>query len=86
MNIAFGYTFDDRRVTKLTSKVAKNVGLDVAETFLTVTNKREFILENINVKGVENLDSALAEGKGAIAFSAHMGNFMALGCKMVREG
>jgi len=40
----------------------------------------------IEVEGKENLDKALTLGKGAIAVSAHLGNFLLLGAKFNASG
>jgi len=44
------------------------------------------VMDNITVEGRENLDNALAKGKGVIAVSAHLGNYPFIGTKLSKEG
>lgn len=46
----------------------------------------ERILSNITVEGRENLDRALAKGRGVIAPSVHLGNFALIGIWMTQAG
>ncbi len=86
LEIAFGSSLEDQEIERITSAVAENVGSHFAETVLTTTPKREKVLAKIDLNGVENLERALAQGKGVIAVSAHLGNFTVLSIKMIREG
>ena len=86
LEIAFGSSLEDQEIERITSAVAGNVGSHFAETVITTTPKREKVLAKIDLNGVENLERALAQGKGVIAVSAHLGNFTVLSIKMIREG
>ena len=86
LQVAFGPSCDNQFVEDLTGRVAKNLGLIFAETLLSGTRKKDTILDKISVQGTENLDNALACGKGIMAVSAHLGNFSLIGAKMIRAG
>ena len=86
LEIAFGPLLEDREVERVTNKIAENIGSHFAETIITTTPKQNRILAKIGIEGVENLDKALAQGKGVIAVSAHLGDFTILSVKMIREG
>jgi KDO2-lipid IV(A) lauroyltransferase len=45
-----------------------------------------FLKEIISIDGLEYLDNALSKGKGVVAMSAHMGNFVIIGPRLVLEG
>ena len=86
LEIAFGSSLEDQEIERITNAVAENVGSHFAETVITTTPKQEKVLAKIDLKGVENLERALSQGKGVIAVSAHLGNFTVLSIKMIREG
>jgi len=86
LQVAFGPSCDNQLVEDLTGRVARNLGLIFAETLLSGSRKKDTILDNITVHGTENLDNALACGKGIMAVSAHLGNFSLIGAKMISAG
>ena len=86
LEIAFGSSLEDQEIERITNAVAENVGSHFAETVITTTPKQEKVLVKIDLKGVENLERALSQGKGVIAVSAHLGNFTVLSIKMIRKG
>jgi KDO2-lipid IV(A) lauroyltransferase len=43
-------------------------------------------LENVKIKGKENLDKALRKKRGVIILTAHFGNFPLMSLKLVKEG
>lgn len=56
------------------------------ETFYCVHNFPKRFGHLIEVDGMHNLDEALAEGKGVIAVSAHLGTFTLMGAKLCSLG
>ena len=86
LSIAFGPALDREKLHRIRKVLATNMGLNLAEVVCSATDKKERILDRITLHGTENLNRALAGGKGVIAFSAHMGNFMLLGAKMIEQG
>jgi KDO2-lipid IV(A) lauroyltransferase len=53
---------------------------------LHFVNHRDLLDTQVAVKGRENLEEAMALGKGVIAITAHMGNFPLMFAKLAREG
>ncbi len=56
------------------------------ETMYCVHFYKKKLYPRIELEGRENLDQALAQGKGVIAVSAHLGNFAILGAKLNASG
>jgi KDO2-lipid IV(A) lauroyltransferase len=56
------------------------------EIGVALASPDEDFRRNIGVAGKENLDAALAKGKGVIVLSAHLGNFFLLGSRLAFEG
>jgi KDO2-lipid IV(A) lauroyltransferase len=52
--------------------------------FRSLTPRKLF--DMVDVEGVENLDKALAHGKGAILFTGHFGNWELLGAVIAQSG
>ena len=86
LKIAFGESCDRKKVAAITGTLARNLGLNFAETLISSTEKKKALLDSIRIHGIEHLDRALSAGKGVIAFSAHIGNFTLIGLKMAAAG
>jgi len=86
LKIAFGNTLDDEKRAKIARSLSENLGLNFAETLISATDKKQHLLDRIQVHGIEHLENALAHGKGVLALSAHLGNFTLIGLKMKAEG
>ncbi|MDY6856987.1 MAG: lysophospholipid acyltransferase family protein [Thermodesulfobacteriota bacterium] len=71
-------------------RISKDVGRGLFKLFFEMQHiialPAEKIKDIISLEGKENLDTALAKGKGVIAVSAHLGNFTILGPKLAAEG
>ena len=86
LQIAFGPSLDKHRTKSITDTLANNCGISALETLFSATDRREKILNSVSIQGKENLDRALAGGKGVVAVSAHLGNFTLMAPKMIAEG
>ncbi len=86
LQIAFGDSFDRHAINTISRTLSENLGLNFAETLVSATPKKKLLLDSIQIHGIENLDKALSQGKGVLAFSAHLGNFTLIGLKMAAEG
>jgi KDO2-lipid IV(A) lauroyltransferase len=64
----------------------RNFARGVYETTCTLYSSKERICSTVAVQGVEHLQGALSKGKGAIALSAHLGNFTMIGARLAAEG
>ncbi len=56
------------------------------EIFFAGGGGRDEVHKNIEIEGKENLDTALALGKGVIAVSAHIGSYPLIAPRLEREG
>ena len=75
LQIAFGNHFTAAQRTKICKASFINVGKTCIEFLRFPKRNAENIWNEITVNGKENLYTALAEGKGAIVFLAHFGNW-----------
>jgi len=74
LTIAFGKEKSDKEIKKIAFDCFETMA-KVAIEFMLFTERRELVDKYVTIEGIENLDRALAKNKGAIALSAHFGNF-----------
>ncbi|MGH7766178.1 MAG: lysophospholipid acyltransferase family protein [Candidatus Binatia bacterium] len=68
-------------------RVWRNFAQGVLETLpLLHSPKNEKVIASVAIAGEEHLKRALAKGKGVIALSAHLGNFMMIGIRLAAAG
>lgn len=86
LQIAFG----NERDKKGQRAMARVVFCDTVKNALEVAKlpftEPSFIKRLMSVEGLEHLERALSQGRGAVAVSAHMGNFPLIGTRLVAEG
>lgn len=75
LNTAFGSQFSIAKQKKLARASFKHFGRVFAEIIKNRSMKKEKIQRFISVEGTEHLEKALQKGKGALIFSAHLGNW-----------
>lgn len=85
LNIAFGEEYKEKEKKLILKKSLREVILTVLEVAFIV-KKSEKLSFWADATGVENLDSALKEGKGVIALSGHMGNIPVLLAWLAERG
>ncbi len=66
---------DEKEICRLAKEVFVNFAKYLVDFFRFEKVSKEYIEKYIKVVGRENLDSALHEGKGVIALTAHIGNY-----------
>jgi len=74
LGIALG-SEDKKLIRKHVKSVFRNFAKYLADFFRFEKLDRDYMLSNIAIEGKENLDKALAKGKGVILVGAHMGNW-----------
>ena len=63
-----------REIARIITAGFRSIGLTIAE-MLCFGHRPEAMMKRISVDGLEHLDRALANGKGVVAVTAHLGNF-----------
>jgi KDO2-lipid IV(A) lauroyltransferase len=66
---------DIRELTGIAKGVFRHVGIVAAEFFELPTITKENLHEWVEFEGLENLQNALAQGKGVLSVVAHFGNW-----------
>ncbi|MCQ9207366.1 MAG: lysophospholipid acyltransferase family protein [Omnitrophica bacterium] len=74
LKIATGIS-DRRLLRKYTKNIFRNFAKCLVDFFRFEKMDSNYMRTHISVAGKENLDRALAKGKGVIALSAHLGNW-----------
>ena len=73
---------ETKRLNYHTREVFRNFGRYLVEFFRFPLVDREFIEKNISLEGFSYADEALKKGKGAVAVTAHIGNWELAGIVM----
>jgi KDO2-lipid IV(A) lauroyltransferase len=85
LTIAFGNEKEKKEIQQIAKASFEYMAKGGLELFYLIQHP-EIIKQKVSFVGKENLEKALAEGKGAICVSAHFGNFPLMICKFAREG
>lgn len=75
LNTAFGTRFSDAKQKKIAKASFRHFGRVFADIIKVRHMKQDRVLKSISIEGTEHLEKALQEGKGALIFSAHLGNW-----------
>lgn len=86
LSLALGDRFDSKKIRTMVRASLRNFFRSLCELGIAVGQTRQQILAEVPVRGRENLDAALAKGKGVIALSGHLGNFFLVGTRLAAEG
>ena len=86
LGLAYGSMLTPKEKNLLSKKVLQNLGKNWAEGFFCSGPLKKRSLGKISIEGIGNLDTALNEGKGVIAVSAHIGNYALIGTKLSMLG
>ncbi|MBI4834167.1 MAG: lysophospholipid acyltransferase family protein [Planctomycetes bacterium] len=76
----------DSELRRIVFGMAKNLGRNMMEFLRLPAMKLADINRYIEFEGLENLDKALAEGKGVFILTAHFGNWDLLAASMAFKG
>ena len=85
-NIKIGMNMNDQEAEQLINKLFKNLGRSVMEVLYMPNLTKSFIDEHIEMRGVEYLEEAIAEDKGVIVLTGHVGNWEWMGAAMAAHG
>lgn len=86
LTLALGDQLDARQIASVVRSSLRNFFRAFIEVGFALETAPEEIRTRVPVLGREYLDAALAKGKGAIALSAHLGNFFLVGTRLAAEG
>ena len=82
---AFGETYSPATRKGLAKGVQEHFVKNLMDCFLQQVHP-EHARAIVAIKGIENLEAALAKGKGIIALGAHIGNFVLVGARLGMDG
>ncbi|PTW02252.1 KDO2-lipid IV(A) lauroyltransferase [Halanaerobium saccharolyticum] len=85
-NLKRALGLNEKESKKMIKKVYRNLGYDFAEFLMEDTFSEEDINQMVDFEGLKYLDQALAEKKGVIIYSAHLGNWELLGALLALKG
>jgi Kdo2-lipid IVA lauroyltransferase/acyltransferase len=86
LGVALGGRLDGAGIREIARRSLRNFFRACVEIGLALESSETDLRRDIGVAGKENLDAALAKGKGVIVLSAHLGNFFLLGTRLALEG
>lgn len=75
LNTAFGSRFSDEKQKKIAKASFRHFGRVFADIIKIRHMKQDKVLKSISIEGSEHLEKAMLKGKGALIFSAHLGNW-----------
>lgn len=85
LRFAFGDSKSEKDISKIARSVFTNLGMGFAE-ILSLPKTRNRLDSIIDVKGMDNMDRVLEEGKGGIVISSHFGNWELLSAYFAYKG
>lgn len=77
---------NDKKVHQIAKKIYSNWAKNICDFLKHPIISKNKLKQRVEIIGLENLDNALKEGKGAIIFTAHIGNFEWGACRIAVEG
>jgi KDO2-lipid IV(A) lauroyltransferase len=86
MLLAFGKEKDKGEFKQIYRANLKNIGMNMMEVARCVDFKNGYLKNLVTLEGKEYLDNALAQKKGVICLTAHIGNFPLMCTRLVKEG
>ncbi len=84
--IALGTQLDQSEIAGIVRRSLRNFLRACVETGLALQSPDEVLSSQIPIFGREHLEAAHRKGKGVIALSAHLGNFLLVGCRLTIDG
>jgi Kdo2-lipid IVA lauroyltransferase/acyltransferase len=85
VGFALGAKLTEVQVEEIVRKSLQNFFRDFVELAIALVISGDKLRSEILIEGRENLDAALAKGRGVIVLSAHLGNFFLAGTRLAIE-
>ena len=85
LHIAFGKEKSDPEIKEIAKSCFENLGKGMIELIYFMDHP-QMIKEQVYFEGKEHLEAAFKQGRGAIAVSAHFGNFPLMLLRFAQEG
>jgi KDO2-lipid IV(A) lauroyltransferase len=86
LHLALGKEKSQEEIERICRDSFRNIGKDMLEISRCLSFEETYLKMLVQLEGKEHLDDALREGNGAIALSAHLGNFPLMNVRLVNEG
>ena len=86
LKMAFGTSKTEKEYRDIAKTVYQDMIKNAFEVAKLFHAEPSLVKELVTVSGLEHLDTALSQGKGVVAVSAHMGNFTIIGPRLIEEG
>jgi KDO2-lipid IV(A) lauroyltransferase len=86
IRIALGAELNRAAVDNIARRSLRNFFRSCVEIGVAIKLSDQELRASIPVHGRENIDTALAKGKGVLVLSAHLGNFFLIGSRLALEG
>jgi Kdo2-lipid IVA lauroyltransferase/acyltransferase len=85
LQAAFGAAYSQATIKGLAKGVQEHFVKNLSDCFRHMADP-EHTRQTITIEGAENLQSAVAKGRGVIALGAHIGNFVLIGTRLGMAG
>ena len=85
LNAAFGQRYSPATKRGIAKGVREHFVKNLMDCFFQLGHP-QYVKSAVTIEGIENLEAALAKGKGIIALGAHIGNFVLVGTRLGVEG
>ena len=86
LHLALGKEKSPEEIERICRNSFRNIGKDMLEISSCFNFKEGYLKTLVTLEGKEHLDGALRGRNGAIALTAHLGNFPLLNVRLVNEG
>ena len=86
LRIAFGTSKTEREYDEIVKTLFRDTVKNALEVAKLSDADPHFLKEIISIDGLKHIDNALILGRGIVAISAHMGNFVIIGPRLILEG
>jgi len=77
---------NDKEVRRIANRIFINWAKNIVDFLKQPLISKEKLKQRVKIEGIGHLDNALKRGKGAVIFTAHIGNFEWAACRIAVEG